>query len=826
MNSDPKSPDRRQVHVTEEGLVHTLPEPDVPQSGPGHWVLVTRRGFGRDLTTQRREMSDDQARVIGRILTNLQRRLGCAPEMDLPLDERARDQFKTCAAESGARNIRYAQLVKEPLPGLIRRQAWVVPILLILLLVLAVLLLFVAPQGVDLLLQAEEGLGSAALVGLSLLLLPSALLAALAHNLTQQDSPAKSEGLWTAVFLSGCLGIGVSLLINALSIDPFGLLFFPMIIGFGILGPLLCLACRSAMEHPRMTVPAALVMLVVIGIWPAAIGDALGSPLTLAIILTAWAFLLSALVHWYRRAPGGPTYWVRRPQAQRPFGLSREPTTKLFGTVLALLIVAMIAKAFLLDSPADMMRGKPSSYTGPNLDQAYAEVIARQEKKGVVPVVVIVAAAGGGIKASYWTSKLLGRATDRAPQLADDLLAASGVSGGSLGLALYRALLQVKSPRCEGATISGALERCAKAFHRYDLLAGVIGAAGTTEIVNAFLPVFPRRSVALEKSLEARWRDTVRATNDAAAPGLFSQPFRDLWPKGGRATPALILNTTRTLIGDRIVASNLNLSGILSPPSTCDANIAEQIDLPLSTAANASARFPLVEPWGWFPVAKSIPGCNDQEAIADGGFYDNYGAATALDVYRRVKALAKDTKPAPRIIVIQISSDVDCRMAIALDRDTGRATDCENRRKARAQELAFRKPRGDFISRDRLETINFNANGPFRRFFYSDPTKPPKPPGVLGTALNAVSVTGLAVASRLRDTVVAGKDAYFHFSLGGALDIPLGWSLSRHARNEIDAQIDPGENENARELDRLVQALAEQPIQGKNAANPSRGRER
>lgn len=820
--SGPESAGNARLFNIDDGVRDSLAESGSVKENRGKWVLITRKGTGSDLGLERRELTDEQARVIGRILTNLQRRLGYLPEIELPVDEKARKQLKTYAAEETPSNFQSAQLVSEPLPGMIRRSVWIVPRTLVLLLGLGLGLLFGLRQGVDLLLQAEEGLRSASLVGLALVLIPSVLLAALAQSVSRQNWPDNLGALVLAACVSGMLGLLVGFMINAISIDPFGLLFLPMLIFFAALGFALCLGCGALMEHPFATMPVALGLLVAIGIWPAAIGDALGSLLTLAVVLTAWAFLLSALVYWYRRAPSGPTFWTRCPPTPQTFWLRRQPTTKLLGIVFAAVIFAMIVKASVFDSPVDTMRGAPGFAARPFLDDAFAELVTRQTDRGEVPVVVIVAAAGGGIKASYWTSKVLGQATDRAPQLADQMLVASGVSGGSLGLTVYRGLLQMKSPQCEGALATGPLERCAEAFHRSDLLAGVVGALGTAEVFNAFLPVFPRRSIALEQTWEARWRRVVRGP-DAESSNLFGEPFRSLWANG-RATPALILNTTRALSGDRIVVSNVNLSGLLLPPSTCDANIAEHIDLPLSTAANASARFPIVEPWGWFPIARPIPGCNSREAIADGGFYDNYGAATALDVYRRIKVLADGMEPATRIVVVQISSDVDCRLAITLDQDTLRARDCEARRNARQQELALRTPTGPLFSRERIDVINYNANWPFRRFFYRDPEQSGDPPGFLGTAMNSVSLTGLAVASELRNTVIESGDDYFYFSLGGALDIPLGWALSRHARTEIDMQLLAGAN--ARELDRLVLALAVQPAQGGAALLPSTESER
>ena len=59
--------------------------------------------------------------------------------------------------------------------------------------------------------------------------------------------------------------------------------------------------------------------------------------------------------------------------------------------------------------------------------------------KGRMPV-FIVAAEGGGIRAAYWTGMVLAGIQDRHPAFAGQLFAISGVSGGSLGGAVFAAL--------------------------------------------------------------------------------------------------------------------------------------------------------------------------------------------------------------------------------------------------------------------------------------------------------------------------------------------------------------------------------------------------
>src|SRR5690606_37338373 len=77
--------------------------------------------------------------------------------------------------------------------------------------------------------------------------------------------------------------------------------------------------------------------------------------------------------------------------------------------------------------------------TAPSLHQhfdAWRQLLPDHEHSPVF----VVAAAGGGLRAAYWTALLLAEMDDRTcGQFGRHVLAASGVSGGSLGLALYAA---------------------------------------------------------------------------------------------------------------------------------------------------------------------------------------------------------------------------------------------------------------------------------------------------------------------------------------------------------------------------------------------------
>ena len=73
-------------------------------------------------------------------------------------------------------------------------------------------------------------------------------------------------------------------------------------------------------------------------------------------------------------------------------------------------------------------------------------------------------------------------------------------------------------------------------------------------------------------------------------------------------------------------------------PHDCRFNLAEQIPLPLSAAAGASARFPFLSELGWLEPSTQT-GCKELEGVGDGGYFDNFGAATVIDALHHLNTI-------------------------------------------------------------------------------------------------------------------------------------------------------------------------------------------
>jgi len=266
--------------------------------------------------------------------------------------------------------------------------------------------------------------------------------------------------------------------------------------------------------------------------------------------------------------------------------------------------------------------------------------------------VVIVAAEGGGIRAAYWTATLLAAIQEKEPRFARHVYAISGVSGGSVGALVFDALL-AQGPGaggrlCDaGGKAEKSLELCAAHVLGEDFLSPALAAFLFPDLVQRFLP-FPVERFDRARALEASWEDAwrTRMGNDRLA-----EPFDALW-KGERAyrIPSLLLNATWVETGQRMIASNLAVdAGIFN--DTADVFSFIDYPIPASTAAHLSARFTYVSPAG------SLRKRNAKTAahVVDGGYFENSGTATALDVISALYAQGEKLKL--DFIVVYVNND-------------------------------------------------------------------------------------------------------------------------------------------------------------------------
>jgi hypothetical protein len=374
------------------------------------------------------------------------------------------------------------------------------------------------------------------------------------------------------------------------------------------------------------------------------------------------------------------------------------------------------------------------------------DAIAYWQKKSPNHRPILVATAGGGLRAAYWTATVLGAAQDYNPRFAADLVAISGVSGGSLGAEVFVASLLVPPEDCShaGTYRRAGLQGCEEARVQtaldQDFLSATVAAALAPDLLQRILPFragLPDRAQALERA----WETGFAAATVGNGPGVLAGPFSRQWPdlKTNPAwLPALLLNGTHAETGRRIVTSNLDLKDVLRDGYQYFAQCG-QADIRGSTAANNSARFPYVAPAGL------LEGCGEFKGhIVDGGYFENFGADTLREFIEANPELCR-----LRPIVLQISSDPD------LARET------------------FDNPANVMVPPSLMD------------FAYE--SRPP-----MTALLSTRSSRGLLATKSLRNLVQQschGDFLPFLMHRNGDAAPPLGWVLSHTAQTQIRGQL-------------------------------------
>jgi hypothetical protein len=191
-----------------------------------------------------------------------------------------------------------------------------------------------------------------------------------------------------------------------------------------------------------------------------------------------------------------------------------------------------------------------------------------------------------------------------------------------------------------------------EAYFKNDFLSPILFYALGSDLFQRFLP-FPvnsyDRALGLEYAVEQAWTDAERELGLSQGENPLRGGFKQRW-SSTRATPALILNTTRVDTGQRVLFSPFRLlvtSPIWSEPAQTAWQLGLQRDLRTSTAIGLSARFPIVSPAGEFDGIEfdwSLKQHPRRVGLVDGGYFENSGTATAMDLFFALDASIKENK--------------------------------------------------------------------------------------------------------------------------------------------------------------------------------------
>lgn len=234
----------------------------------------------------------------------------------------------------------------------------------------------------------------------------------------------------------------------------------------------------------------------------------------------------------------------------------------------------------------------------------------------------IVVSEGGGIRAAYWTATLLAAVQDEYPEFADHVLALSGVSGGSVGVSIFAALMEKVSRESAPDCLAKGIEQCARSIGRADLLSPALTSMLIAEPLQRLTGMLGAqdRAITLERALERAWHKTMGNHR-------LALPFGTLVGRGLLVFP----NATSAATGDRIVVSAFEGSRVFQNTRVIDGR-----SFAFSTAALVSARFPVIS-----PVAIYDAPSGESSRMVDGGYSDNSGAATGADILRAFNAASK-----------------------------------------------------------------------------------------------------------------------------------------------------------------------------------------
>jgi hypothetical protein len=267
-----------------------------------------------------------------------------------------------------------------------------------------------------------------------------------------------------------------------------------------------------------------------------------------------------------------------------------------------------------------------------DLSAVFSSWVTRAPGEPGKPVPVVVAAAeGGGIRAAYWTSLVLHHLADIPDadvMFPERLFAISSVSGGSFGAAVYAGLRRDPTSQPPRAQIASEILQ-----ERF--LAPMVAKLVAGDFLQWFLPV-PiyrlDRSSAMETAFAAAYNEHVHHNS-------MVEKFTEFRPLNASDVPVLLLNSTSVQLGRRIVTSPYSwpLSDVsVEEQDPIDFHRLTGRDVSVATAVHNTARFPYISAAGRLRAKNG----ENLGHLVDGGYFENTGADTLIDLLRYLKQSA------------------------------------------------------------------------------------------------------------------------------------------------------------------------------------------
>lgn len=257
-------------------------------------------------------------------------------------------------------------------------------------------------------------------------------------------------------------------------------------------------------------------------------------------------------------------------------------------------------------------------------------------KQDTLRTIFIIAGEGGGSRASFWTSGILSKLDSAADGFYERIFLMSTVSGSSVGSGFFNAIHTIEDnpdPSKLNSVAGG------------DYLSPINTAMISGEVVQSILP-FGIDKVDRAKYLEDAWSRIFRKTTKSS---ILDSAFFKLWEQDNFSIPANVFNVTLVESGQKGYISPIKLG--LSK-TVIDLMDSLPYGIPLKTAMSLSARFPFFTSTGTIKDSKDWS--KKLYNVTDGGYYENTGLETALDIYRKLRTKCYSTKRKYQIVLLYI----------------------------------------------------------------------------------------------------------------------------------------------------------------------------
>jgi len=519
---------------------------------------------------------------------------------------------------------------------------------------------------------------------------------------------------------------------------------------------------------------------------PIAVGPAIGTIGMILIAMVPLTLLGAGVVRLSELA--------RPPRLLAAFGIRRTPVVAI--VVVWLLLAPAVADQGITDVRRTTGTGSVvglgfddvwSRWSANNLGDDPAPGAEAAGERRAVPL-LLVSSSGGGLRAAVWTAFVLdcvfeGAETSEGPCAGERdpatplgrVALMSGVSGGSLGIAAYAAHVvdAVEGPAGSNTWVDEVLGE--------DSLAAPVGWLFLVDLPRSLIGFgagISNRSDVMEQAWEASWPDGV--------PGL-SRGVGRLWTEAP-GVPAVVFNGTSVNDGCRVNVSTLDAAGRSPEVPACSAAggsgspdggfgathdlvdfLCPGEDVPLSTAASMSARFPFVSVTGRLASSNASTCLSAPEGavfVVDGGYLEGSGAGTLLDAWRALES---------RVEQFNVSSPDTCVVPFMVHIDNGYESPSVTANDAAPREFAV----------PLLATMSSSSGITAARAKAALAFEQPFTIGGAEIEVVTQAVGGVPVTSRYTRLVTRAHPG---------VQAPLGWTLSRASIDDLRDQLDIAEN--------------------------------